>query len=291
MSRRSFLSAEATFGLPPETLPILYLHRGQYNSSVMWNEDDGNRSIKSIGKTLDMCHNKTMKLMRIPAVTIKSPQMYQTGNLGLSLTHAFESGTTMAFLHGSNIWTDKLDHKIHVEPHHARIEKLIRSTQSLWTHPLLLPLVLLRNHLLRAEILSSKLSTKVENIEKALGVGRTGRLTITDIGVTDPMKKLFGQEEKRIELMSRLTSAASNLSNVMRVLKWDKDCMQFLYQVKDQIDKYHGRSAIILELEWSSLMQFMCCHAESAGNFTVFLHSRLELQLNVVCETHSLTKS
>jgi hypothetical protein len=290
MSRRSFLSTETTFGLPPETLPILYLHRGQYNSSVMWNEGDGNGSMRSVGKTLDFRHNKIMKLMCIPAVTIKSPQMFKIGNLGLSLVHTFESGTTMAFIHGCNIWTDTLNGKIHVEPHHARIEKLIRSTRSLWTHPLLLPLVLLRNHLLRAEILSSKLSREVTGIENALGVGRTGRLTITDIGVTDPMKKLFGQEEKRIELMSRLTSAATNISNVTRVLKWDKDCMQFLHQVKDQIDKYRGQSAIILELEWSGLMQFMCCHAESAGDFTVFLHSRLESQLNVVCETPSLTK-
>jgi hypothetical protein len=256
----------------------------------MWNEGDGNGSMRSIGKTLDICRNKTMKLMCIPAVTIKSPQMVEIGNLGLSLTHAFESGTTMAFIHGNNIWTDDVDGKIHVEPHHARIEKLIRSTQSLWTHPLLLPLVLLRNNLSRAENLSSKLSGEVTNIERALGVNHTGRRTVAEIGVTGQMKKILGQEDERIEMMSSLTSAATDLSNVTRVLKWDKDCMQFLHQVKDQIDKYHGRSAIILEIEWIGLIQFMCCHAESAGNFTVFLHSRLETQLNVVCETPSLTK-
>lgn len=217
--------------------------------------------------------------------------MIKIGNLGLSLTHDFKSGTTMAFVHGSNVWTDTLYGNIHVEPHHARIEKLIRSTQSLWTHPLLLPLVLLSEHLSRAEILSSKLSQEVTSIERALGVGRNGRLALVDIGVTDQMKNIFGQEEKRIELMSRLTSAAADLSGVTRVLKWDKDCIQFLHQVKAQIDQHRGRSAIILESEWSSLMQFMCCHAESAANFTTFLHSRLDSQLNVVGETPASKKS
>jgi hypothetical protein len=135
------------------------------------------------------------------------------------------------------------------------------------------------------------LSQEVKSIEEALGVGRNGRLALVDIGVTDQMKSIFGQEEKRIELMSRLTSAAADLSDVTRVLKWDKDCIQFLHQVKAQIDTHHGRSAIILESEWSSLMQFMCCHAESAANFTTFLHSRLDSQLNVVGETPALKKS
>ncbi|KAK2129217.1 hypothetical protein NOF04DRAFT_1321582 [Fusarium oxysporum II5] len=264
MSKRSFLSAETTFGLPPEALPILNLHRGQYYSNIMWNDADDNESMSSI------------------AVTIKVPQMMELGNFGLSLTHILKSGTTMALIHGWNMWTNTLPNGNRVEPHHMKIEKLIKSTHSLWTHPLLLPLVFLREHLSRADMQSSKLSREVQTIERNLGIERTGRLAMIDIGVTDQMKQLFGQEEKRTGLMSELTSASTDVSNVTRVLKWDKECIQFLHQVKGQIDKCHGRSAIALDSELSSLIQFMYCHVESAGNFTGFLHSRLETELNVL---------
>lgn len=282
MSKRSFLSTESTFGLPPEALPILNLHRGQYYSNIMWNDADGNESMSSIGKLLESIPPYRMTLICIPAVTIKVPQMFQLGNFGLSLTHTLKDGTTMAFVHGWNIWTNTLPDKDGVEPYHMKIEKLIKSTQSLWTHPLLLPLVFLREHLSRAEMQSSKLYGEVKTIQGNLGIERTGRLAMMEIGVTDQMKQLFGQEEKRTELMSKLTSASTNVSNVTRVLKWDKECIHFLQQVKDQIDKYHGRSAVALESELSSMIQFMYCHVESAGNFTGFLHSMLETQLNVV---------
>ncbi|EXL98747.1 hypothetical protein FOIG_09474 [Fusarium odoratissimum NRRL 54006] len=291
MSKRSFLSAETTFGLPPEALPILNLHRGQYYSNIMWNDADDNESMSSIGKPLELVTPYSMTLMRIPAVTIKVPQMMELGNFGLSLTHILKSGTTMALIHGWNMWTNTLPNGNRVEPHHMKIEKLIKSTHSLWTHPLLLPLVFLREHLSRADMQSSKLSREVQTIERNLGIERTGRLAMIDIGVTDQMKQLFGQEEKRTGLMSELTSASTDVSNVTRVLKWDKECIQFLHQVKGQIDKCHGRSAIALDSELSSLIQFMYCHVESAGNFTGFLHSRLETELNVVRENPSLDKN
>jgi hypothetical protein len=250
----------------------------------MWNDVDDNEPMTSIGKPLELLTPYRMTLMRIPAVTIKVPQMIELGNFGLSLTHILKSGTTMALIHGWNIWTNTLPNGNRVEPHHMKIEKLIKSTHSLWTHPLLLPLVFLREHLSTADVQSSKLSRKVQTIERNLGVERTGRLAMIDIGVTDQMKQLFGQEEQRTGLMSELTSASTDVSNVTRVLKWDKECIQFLHQVKGQIDKYHGRSAIALDSELSSLIQFMYCHVESAGNFTGFLHSRLETELNVVCK-------
>ncbi|KAF5532054.1 hypothetical protein FPHYL_13821 [Fusarium phyllophilum] len=264
MSKRSFLSAETTFSLRPEALPILNLHRGQYYSNIMWDGADDNESMSSI------------------AVTIKVPQMFQLGNFGLSLTHTLKSGTTMALVHGWNIWTNTLPNGDRVEPHHSKIEKLIKSTHSLWTHPLLLPLVFLREHLSRAEMQSSKLYGEVQTIESNLGIERTGRLAMIEIGVTDQMKQLLGQEEKRTDLMSKLTSASTDVSNVTRVLKWDKECIHFLQQVKGQIDKCHGPSAVAQDSELSSLIQFMYCHVESAGNFTYFLHSKLQTQLNVL---------
>lgn len=130
----------------------------------------------------------------------------------------------------------------------------------------------------------------MQTIERNLAIERTGRLSMAAIGVTDQMKQLLGQEEERIGLMSKLTSAATDVSNVTRVLKWDKDCVQFLHQVKDEIDKYHGRSAITLDSELSGRIQFMLCHVKSARNFTSFLHLRLETELNVVRENPSLNK-
>jgi hypothetical protein len=119
-------------------------------------------------------------------------------------------------------------------------------------------------------------------MEKDLGIERSGRLSMTGVGVTNQMKQLFGQEKERTQLMSNVTSAATDVSNVTRILKWDKDCIQFLHQIKGQVDEYHGCSPITLDSGLSSLIQFMYCHAESAGNFTSFLHLRLETQLNVV---------
>lgn len=110
---------------------------------------------------------------------VKVPQMYQIGNFGLVMSHSFKTGITSVFLHGWNVLTDiKCVTGQRTEPHLTHIRKLIRSNAILWTHPLLLPVILLKEHLSRASYFKGftllQITTKVE---KSLGVTETGRLT------------------------------------------------------------------------------------------------------------------
>lgn len=131
---------------------------------------------------------------------LKVPQMYQLGNYGLALSHSFETGITVAFLHGWGVLTS-INHVTGKKmiPHAERIQGLIKSAVSLWTHPLLLPAILLEEHLFRAnEFNSNVLARNTTSIEFRLGVTQSGRLTGSrnSFGPAE-LRELMGNEEAR----------------------------------------------------------------------------------------------
>ncbi|KAI5457568.1 hypothetical protein BGZ63DRAFT_494864 [Mariannaea sp. PMI_226] len=265
MSKRSFLSVEGAFGLPPEALPILNLNRGQEYYNATFNSGDNSQSMSSI------------------ALTIKLPQLFQLGNLGLSLTHCFQTGKTLAFIHGWHVFANE-NHVTGepVIPHAGRIQELIQPTHSLWTHPLLLPVILLQEHLFRAYLRNSELWRIVQSIEKNLGVTRSGPLVMAEFGVTNEMKQIIAKEEDRIRLTAILNTAAADISGVIRVLKWDQQYTRFPHRVKDRIDKYHGQGPLSVCSELASAIEFLDSHVSSAEDFAGSMRSRLDLQLNVL---------
>ncbi|KZL63646.1 hypothetical protein CI238_11557 [Colletotrichum incanum] len=263
MSRSSFLSVETAFRLSPAMLPIFETNNGNQYSNLRFWANSGNQSLESI------------------AITVKLPQMFQLGNLGLALSHCFETGTTVAFLHGWNMFSDR-DYVTNepIVPHAESLHEIIQSATTLWAHPLFLPMVLVREHLLRAEALKKQLDPKVTNIEMNLGVTKSARLV--GLGINAKVHHMIQDDEARLRITALLNTTATDTVNLLGILEWDFQYFKFLHRVNNDLRAFHGQIFLEVDAELCSIIDFLECEALSISSFASTMKSRLDLQLNML---------
>ncbi|KFY40244.1 hypothetical protein V494_03599 [Pseudogymnoascus sp. VKM F-4513 (FW-928)] len=264
MSDKSFLALEKAFGLPTGTLPLLGQNRGEHSCQFKLSATN---SVESV------------------AIMLKVPQKYQLGNYGLALSHSFETGITVAFLHGWGVLTGT-NHVTGEKmiPHAERIQGLIKSAISLWTHPLLLPVILLEEHLFRAdEFKSHVLSRNATSIEYRLGVTQSGRLTSSrnSFGLAE-LRELVGNEEARIETTTLLSTTMTDTINLIASLKWDHRYCKFLQSVCSQIQELQVPRLACSERELNASIDTLECITASHSDHAVSIKERLDLQLSVL---------
>ncbi|KAK1961815.1 hypothetical protein LY78DRAFT_661793 [Colletotrichum sublineola] len=263
MSRSSFLAVETAFRLPTETLPNLVTINGKQYSNLRFRTDHDNR-LESI------------------VLTAKLPQMFQLGNLGLAMSHDLETGTTVAFLHGWNMFSDR-DAVTNepIVPHAESLHGMMQSATTLWAHPLFLPTVLLREHLSRAEAFQSHLEPQVMGIERDLGVARSGRLVNSKSDAY--AQRMIQDDQERFQITARLNTTATDVVNMLGVLEWDLHYFRFLGRVNGDLAALHGRRiSPAADAELRSLVDYLECEALSIVSFVGTMKSRLDLQLNVL---------
>ena len=216
--------------------------------------------------------------------------MFQLGNYGLALSHSFETGATSAFLHGWSLLT-QTNHVTGAPmlSHTERIQELIKSSVSLWAHPLLIPLILLEEHKYRVEsFVQQELSPKTTSLESRLGVTYSGRLAGgMPFGPAD-LRQLMGNEEDRISLTSLLNTTMTDSINLLGVLKWDLRYCQFLCRVQDQLQQFHPDALTSLGREIKESIEASECAITSTSEFVDAMKQRLDLQLAVVCSLNTL---
>lgn len=218
---------------------------------------------------------------------IKYPQVYQLGNLGFSMTHSFSSGNTLAFLHGWSIFSN-INQVTDEEmiSHGERIHKLLESSVSLWRHPLLLPTLLLQEHLFRCEeFIWRCLSPRIRTIEEDIGVARSGRLMKTPLGDPTEIKAQLAKDEKRIEIASAVNTTLVDTVTVISILEWDKRLSEFIKRADKELQKYNEGAKISTnaEMELKSAIDHFSCEAISSAEYVSGMRFRLEVQLTVVC--------
>jgi hypothetical protein len=211
--------------------------------------------------------------------------MFQLGNYGCALSHSFDTGVTLAFLHGWNVLAD-LNHvtKAEMLPHAERIQKLVKLTSSLWTHPLLIPVILLEEHIYRANAFRAKgLSSQTTRIESQLGVTNSGVLSGGKASF-DPVvvRRLMGNDEARIQLTSLLNTTITNATLFIASMKWDPRYCQFLRNVCDQIQEFRPQTPPGLGRELKETIDTLECAVISCSESAESIRQRLELQLSVV---------
>lgn len=209
--------------------------------------------------------------------------MFQLGNLGLALKHCFRTGSTVAFVHGWNIFSEQC----HVTgkpvvPHIKDFVDSVRSTALLWIHPLLLPTVLFKDHLRRADRFRAGLSGGVTRIEKKLGVTQTARLVNRRPGINAEMKEMLRDEEARLLLTADLNTAATNVNNLAATLKWDQRYAQFLTSVHAEIHDHVEAMPSRPGTQIVRLVETLAAEAAHEEDFAASMQSRLQLQLDVV---------
>lgn len=214
--------------------------------------------------------------------------MYQVGNFGLVLSHSFKTGITSAFLHGRNVLTITDVTGQRVESHLAHIRRLIQSKIELWRHPLLLPVILLKEHLSRASYFKGfallQITTKVE---QSLGVTKTGRLTNRSLGRVDDdddgfQYRKLENETERIQLTTTINTTLTDVISFSGVLKWDRRFCQVLIKTCQRLEEipldYMTESNQKLR-EWLDALEG---GIESNAEHAETLRARLEIQLSVV---------
>lgn len=214
----------------------------------------------------------------------KLPQMFQLGNFGLVLSHSFKTGITLAFLHGWSVLTEinavtgeKMD------SHFTQIRKLIRSKVSLWAHPLLLPVILLKEHLNRATLFENfDLLQETTDVEQALGVTHSGRLTRPQAGGVFNYKKLMENEEVRIALTTTLNTTFTDVISLTGVLKWDRRFCDFLSNKCDQIQEFRSQETRRSGQKLKEWIDTLDCSIASNSEHAEILRAKLELQLSIV---------
>jgi hypothetical protein len=212
--------------------------------------------------------------------------MYQLGNFGFAMTHSFITGRTLGFLHGWNVLSDRTmvtDESILT--HSERIHDSLRSSASLWRHPLLLPTLILQEHLFRSKELTWRtLSPRLRGIEKELGVTRSGRLVHLKTPVSEEIKRLVRDDVRRLQMTTEVSSTLTDTINLVNVLTWDQRLGQFIQRVDKELRIYYPKvninQGVVKELE-SSVDHFLC-EAIGATDYIGAMRSRLEIQLNVV---------
>lgn len=216
---------------------------------------------------------------------LKLPQMIQLGNCGLILSHSFESGITSAFLHGWNVLSDSnFEVKVAVEPFITNIRKLLHSHLVLWNHPLLLPVIILKEHLTRAHLFKSiVLLEETTRLQAALGVTKSGRLRRYQSGRGFKDIRLIESEESRINLTTAINTTLADDVSLATVLKWDARLCVFLLKACDEVREfqttYRSRHSERKIREWLNTLE---CGIASCLEHADSLKSQLELQLSVV---------
>lgn len=211
--------------------------------------------------------------------------MYQLGNYALALSHSFETGNTVAFLHGWGVLTE-YNHVTgkRMVSHAKRIQDLIKSTISLWTHPLLLPVILLEEHLFRAnQFKSSHLSLNTTDLEFRLGVTQSGRLTGSrnSFGLVE-LRELMGNDEARIGITTLLSTTMTDTIAFIGNMKWDHRYYKFLHNVCSQVQELQVPRLKASGRELKASIDFLECTTASTTDHAESIKERLDLQLTVV---------
>jgi hypothetical protein len=212
--------------------------------------------------------------------------MYQLGNFGLSLTYAFDQGTTRAIIHGWNIYANISagDGRTRVRPLVDKFTESIRSAPSC-SHPLLLPVILLDEHISRGEALRHIISEKLQEISGILGVTTSGRLTNMRIADFKRIRELMIHPERRITLTAEINTTITDAISCSEVLRWNARCRQCLFACFEEIEPSlpeHSRSG---HQELLDYFNFLDAQAVELLGYVESLKIKLELQLSVV-STH-----
>ncbi len=223
---------------------------------------------------------------------INYPQMFQLGNLGFSMTHSLDSGNTLAFLHGwSVIRNENCVTEREMISHGQRMHSLLEPSISLWRHPLLLPTLLFQEHLFRCEeFIWRDLSPQIRVIEQVLGITRSGRLAGTEHAVSEEIRKLLTDDERRIQITSAVNTNLTDTINFVSILGWDKRLGDFIRKADGELHQYYEAAGIdrgtVKELE--AAVDLFSSEAASTLEHATGMRSRLEMQLNVVRPLYTL---
>ena len=227
-------------------------------------------------------------------ITVKVPQMYQVANYGLCLTHSFKTHVTFGFMFGWNMINDenwkrcmKREPPTYLKPHSLRISDLIKSEVSNWRNPLLLPVILLEDHVYNADRYKGiDLSPKTTSLERQLRVTKARR----NVNYSKSLDFEVLSQNMINNWFKIITDINTTITDVVTFacnLKWDNRYCQFLRDISKDIRDLPGIKQGG-EPKLDNTVETLATVVASILEHTEALKARLDVQLNVVREFISL---
>lgn len=220
--------------------------------------------------------------------------MYQVANYGLCLTHSFKTNATFGFMFGWNLIDDKnwkasmkREPPEYLKPHGPRISNLIKSEVRNWRHPLLLPVILLEDHIYNADRCKGfDLSPRTTGLEKQLRVTRSGRNSNHSNSIDF---EVLSEDmiSNRFEIITDINTAITDVVTFAGVLKWDDRFCQFLRDISKDIRGISGTRQG-QESDLDNAVETLATFVASISEHTEALKDRLHVQLEVVRSSISL---
>jgi hypothetical protein len=283
MSKESFLAVEESFHLPPSTIESIFSCQGTYSRRFEYSDPDSG-ALKSVG------------------LVIKAPQKMPIGNYVLALSHNLSTKVTLAFIFGQYIHsalptmkfsilqqprayrsqfenTDDEEHsQDRPEIQSAQILARLRRSVAHWTHPFLLPVLLLENYMSRSHFFAWDLDDHVVFLERETGVvfaGRTIRERNPEVNVRPEMIP----REKIQQLTRDMHSLVTEIIFFERVVVWIGDCAGFLEKKLMELNEGVMRPQ---DREILEFIEFLTADSKCMVGMQKSLKERMQNQINVV---------
>lgn len=264
ISEESFLLLENAFHLHPATLPSLFRHRGICFRQISY--DAGQKEPERVN------------------IIIKACQKVEVANYLLSLSHHLPTGVTTAFICGDGAMNPR---DFDQEPQFDHILALMRSSASLWTHPMFLPTVLLHNHWRRLENWSNSLEDDVIGLETAMGVSFAGATAHMQAAADWPLN--IDVRGMAVLIHTTMTQTIY----VGEVCGWGRQFAAFLLETDKEFQRVLPRSWSSPMLSASRQLLETLSYVDDASNnnkqFVKSMEVRVQAQVSVVC-THCLSR-
>ncbi|KAF2729631.1 hypothetical protein EJ04DRAFT_580480 [Polyplosphaeria fusca] len=281
ISRPIFEATEKALNLHPATCSTFECHAGTFS------------------RYLTFADTARTQLERI-SIILKAPQKREIANYGLSLTHCLSTHTTTALLYGAEVLlrpNSPRASEFAKEPlQHDRQHdgygplpgsskpptflELLQSTAAYWTHPLLLPILLLQHHTraIRAFVNHGTLVRETVAIERSLGVTRVGH-NYTDAAHTNNQARTL--RSKAEELTIRINTHSTRLLFTSRSPAWNHAASLWMLKLLKDVEA-HVPEQREAQGELRAALEFNAGLAEAAVDDVANMKERMALQLNVL---------
>ena len=258
ISKESFLLVEDAFNLHPATIPSLFRHGGVFFKQISYDsrQDEPERV----------------------NIVVKACQKVEVANYLLSFSHHLPTGVTTAFICGDGAMEPR---DFDQEPQFDHILTLIRSSVSLWTHPMFLPTVLLQNHWRRTENRSNSLGDAVPELEGNMGVSSAATTAHIEAAADWPMNI----DVRRMTIL--LHTTMRHIISMEGVCAWSCKFAAFLLETNKELQRIYPRSRSALMERASRQLLETLSYVDDASNkhqrYLQVMKERVHAQVSVVC--------
>ena len=208
-------------------------------------------------------------------LVVKSKQKVNVGNWEVSLTHNIETGCTDVLICAEGIFTlSRPDHSS-TETQVQKFVEHLSSVPNLWSHPLIVPTLLIRLFCERISVNRLKVADKLVDLENEMGVTTAGR---------SKAKRSLDNWPHDLDIKQitiNLNSTGASILYLSQTCAWTQDCIGYLIKLCDEMGQTHN-SMWLESMEIKETLEYESSALQGVGMTMRTKKERIQAQLNVL---------